>query len=289
LLLLGDSFTEGKIAWDNSFAGQIALRFPQYEILNGGVTSYSPSNYLNSTVRLLAAGVEVDEVVVFMDISDAQDEAAYYREVGDGVAVTGPEHRRSIIPWYAGFREGMKKRFLLTNFLFETLERAAVLHGYFHLNVVQGGNLFDLERSAWTYRQVSETYPFDSGYAPRGLEGGIARQKEMMTRLWHLLADRNIPISVVVYPWPAQLVHDTAESRQVRTWHDWCAGKCKRFVSAFPAFFAVKEQCSWTEPGCWYPKLFLFGDYHFTPEGNALVSRAVIQSFEAIPPGKAGT
>ena len=52
-----------------------------------------------------------------------------------------------------------------------------MLHGYFHLNVVQGGNLFDLERSAWTYRQVSEAHPFDSGYAPRGLEGGIARQE----------------------------------------------------------------------------------------------------------------
>jgi hypothetical protein len=111
----------------------------------------------------------------------------------------------------------------------------------------------------------------------------------MMTRLWHLLADRNIPISVIVYPWPAQLVHDTAESRQVRIWQNWCAGKCKRFVSAFPAFFAAKQQCSRMEPGCWYPKLFLFGDYHFNTEGNALIARAVIQSLEAIPPGKAGT
>src|SRR5690349_22088487 len=76
LLMLGDSFTEGKSAWADSFVGRIARRFPQYDIVNGGVTSYSPSNYLNEALRLLATGLEFDEVIVFIDISDVQDEAA---------------------------------------------------------------------------------------------------------------------------------------------------------------------------------------------------------------------
>ena len=64
-----------------------------------------------------------------------------------------------------------------------------------------------------------------------------------MTLLWQELEKRNIPISIVVYPYPAQILHDTADSRQVRIWREWCQGKCKRFVSLFPAFLAVKDQC----------------------------------------------
>ena len=224
-----------------------------------------------------------------VDISDAQDEAAYYRDTGKRNAVAGPEQRRSIVPWYATFREGMKQRFLLTSYLFEVAERTLVRHGFYHLNVVQGGNIFDLERSAWTYRTVSDRYPFDSGYAPLGLEGGVAKELEKMTRLQQALAARNIPLSVVVYPWPAQLAHDTEESRQVHIWRNWCGGRCKRFVSVFPAFFEAKNQCSWSEPGCWYPKLFLFGDYHFSAAGNVLVADAVIRDLESSPPQKVGS
>ena len=69
---------------------RIASRFPQYDFLNGGVESYAPSNYLNVTRQLLAARVEFDEVIVFIDISDTQDEAAYYRDLDASGAVTGP-------------------------------------------------------------------------------------------------------------------------------------------------------------------------------------------------------
>ena len=105
------------------------------------------------------------------------------------------------------------------------------------------GDAFDMEGAAWTYRKVNETDPYPAGYAPLGVEGGIAKEKAKMTLLWQELEKRNIPLSVVVYPYPAQVVHDTVDSRQVRIWREWCEGKCKRFISLFPAFLAVKEQC----------------------------------------------
>src|SRR5271165_5799121 len=43
ILMLGDSFTESMGPWNTSFVGRIAARFPQYEILNGGVGGYEPS------------------------------------------------------------------------------------------------------------------------------------------------------------------------------------------------------------------------------------------------------
>ena len=140
--------------------------------------------------------------------------------------------------------------------------------------------------SAWTYRKVDETNPYPAGYQPLGVEGGIAKEKAKMTLLWQELEKRHIPLSVVVYPYPAQLIHDTSDSRQVRIWRDWCEGKCRRFLSLFPAFFAAKEACPQGQPGCWYPKLFIFGDAHYNAAGNALVADAVIQSLTEDPPAK---
>jgi len=77
------------------------------------------------------------------------------------------------------------------------------------------------------------------------------------------------------------------DSWQVRIWRDWCEGKCKRFVSAFPAFFAVKDQCPRSQPGYWYLSRFIFGDFHYNAAGNALVADTVIKSLDAAPPAKA--
>jgi hypothetical protein len=267
--------------------GRIASHFPQYDFLNGGVESYSPSNYLNVTHQLLAAGVEVDEVIVFIDISDTQDEAAYYRDLDSSGAVTGPARKQMLDTWYSSLRMRMRKHLLLTNYVLEVAERSLVSHGYYYLATDLNGNVFDMERSAWTYRKVSDTVPMVAGYGPLGVEGGIAREKAKMSVLWEELEKRNIPISVVVYPWPAQVVHDTADSRQVTIWRDWCAGKCKRFISLFPSFLAVRDQCPRSEPGCWYISQFIFGDTHYSVAGNNLVAAAMIPSLEAIPPAKA--
>jgi hypothetical protein len=168
-------------------------------------------------------------------------------------------------------------------YIYELFEKALVGFGYYHLDRGNNGNEFDFEKSAWTYRPVSNTQPFEAGYGPLGLEGGIAKEKAKMTLLWQELAQRGIPLSVVVYPYPAQIVHDTVESRQVRIWREWCEGKCRRFITVFPEFFAAKEQCSRSQPGCWYLKYFIFGDIHYNGAGNALVAEAVSRSLSAVP------
>src|SRR5713226_9348460 len=61
----------------------------------------------------------------------------------------------------------------------------------------------------------------------------------------------------------------------------------KRFISLFPAFLAVKEQCPHIQPGCWYERFFIFGDVHYSNRGNALVAAEVIESLAATPPSKA--
>ena len=117
ILVLGDSFTEGKLGWRDSYVGKIAEHFPQYDFLNGGVASYSPSNYLNVTRMVLAAGVDIDEVIVFIDISDVQDEATFYRDANDSGAVTGPQHEGYTVSWWPKVRTRIAGQFMLTNYM----------------------------------------------------------------------------------------------------------------------------------------------------------------------------
>jgi len=286
ILMLGDSFTEAPIAWSDSYVGRIAAHLPQYHFLNGGVGSYSTSNYLNTARMVLARGVDIDEVIVFLDISDVQYEASYYRDVDASGAVTGPKWTSNLRSY---LRKQFAKHFVVSNDLLEFFEWHLLGKGHYYLTVKQQvdmGFVFDADRSAWTYRKVSERYPWPGGFAPLGVEGGIAREKAKMDLLWQELHKRNIPISVVVYPYPAQVVHDTADSRQVRIWRDWCEGKCKRFISLFPAFLEVKDQCPPAEPDCWYKRYFVFGDFHYNAAGNALVADGVIKSLTEEPPVK---
>jgi hypothetical protein len=285
VLILGDSHAEGMTAWDETFVGRIAANLPQYDFLNGSMGAYSPSNYLNTARMVFQKGIEIDEVIVFIDISDAQDEAALFRDKDATGAVTAPKAKAIVQGRYGKLRENINKHFLITDDILEFCERSLVGFGYYHLNRGEG-NEFDQERGAWTYRRVSDTLPFEAGYAPLGLERGIAKEKAKMDLLWRELAARNIPLSVVVYPWPSQIANDSADSRQVRIWREWCEGRCKRFISLFPAFFAVKAQCSRLEPGCWYLKYFIFGDIHYNSAGNALVADVVTNSLLEVPPVK---
>jgi hypothetical protein len=286
ILILGDSFTEGLCPWRDSYVGKIATALPQYEFLNGGMTSYSPSNYLNVARTVLAKGVQIDEVLVFIDISDTQDEAAYYSDIDDSGAVRGPGPHTAPVPPPPRWLLRIRNHLMLTNYFVEFVERTLIKHGLYHY-YDWGGDIFDSDRSAWTYRSVPDNRPYPYGYAPLGVDGGVAKSKAKMMLLWQELTKRHIPLGVVVYPWPSQVAHDTADSRQARIWREWCNGKCNRFISLFPAFQAVKSQSPRTAPGRWYLNYFIFGDTHYSPAGNAIVAGEVIRSFEAEPPRKA--
>jgi hypothetical protein len=287
ILLLGDSFTEGKLAWHRSFVGRIADHFPQYDFLNAGMSGYSPSNYLTTARTVLDKGVDIDEVIVFLDNSAVALEASFYEDTASG-GVRGMERSEqgSAWTWHARLDGFIARNFMLTHHLvrlFDRFQRKLVVHGFYHLPGSYFGDPFDMEMSAWTYRKVNESVRFPGGYAPLGVEGGIAKQKIKMDLLWQELQKRNIPISVVMCPHLAQLVHDTPDNRQVQFFRQWCEGKCKRFISVLPAFYAEKQQCPLTQAGCWYPKLFVIGDIHLTAAGNVLVADDVVKSLTKEP------
>jgi lysophospholipase L1-like esterase len=266
ILLIGDSFTEGVgMTFDQSFAGLLyragQARDDKIEFLNAAVVSYSPVIYYKKIKYLLELGIRFDEVVVFSDESDVQDEATSYFCLDED-----PSYRKYCNPSAS-----------------ELPPAARPPEGFFeaHFSVTNGTRvLIKQYLQALTGHQKRQPMPdvdFRIGWSlpgvdasafcqPLGCDGGIVRSRQNMGKLADLLAQRGIPLTIVVYPWPTYLARNLRENAQVQIWREFCQDRCKAFIDLFPAFFA--EKASHDD---WYERLFISGDVHFSAEGNRLM------------------
>jgi len=270
ILLIGDSFTEAiGLSFEDSFAGMLQQlgrnSVPKIEFLNAGVASYSPSIYYKKVKFLIEQGLQVDEVVVFSDLSDVFDEATGYFCIDDD-----PRYFAYCRPEDVIKRKRTRKTILQRNLV--TIDKLIPIIKVQIRLLRTGGKIIPLSASD-TPNEAGWTLPgYDVGnaYAPLGVEGGIARSLQNMRKLADLLKQRGIPLTIAVYPWAPQLAHDDRDSRQVAIWRDFCAENCKGFIDLFPAFFAEKDAHE-----DWYRRLFIASDIHFSAAGNRLIFREV--------------
>jgi len=267
LVVIGDSFVEGiGLAWDDTFVGLLAKAAPQLEVLDAGVLSYAPSVYYRKTKWLLDSGYTFDEILVYVDISDVQDEAIAYREepdgtikyVGYGINYWATVDDPTLVdpgwkdpsaagdaaggPAHTDWKAWMKGHFAYSNLAYSLLK--AKLRG--------PETPRKLLRSYWT---VDPNIP---GYGDMGVEGGLRKATMYMDRLAALMRARGIALSVGIFPWPDQLDFDTNNNRHSAHWKAWCERNgCARFIDHTPDFFAFKA----THPD-WRTRLFIPGDVH---------------------------
>jgi len=266
VLLMGDSFTEAiGVDFKDSFAGMLFAagmnRADKIEFLNAGVISYSPVLYYRKIKFLLENGLHFDEVVVFSDESDVRDDATgYFCEDKN------PSYQKYCgeeLPYYSqnddlGAR--LARHFVVTDTIRVT--------GKFRIQGLLGNQKRDrLAPSSETAWIFSSSDP-ENGYAPLGIDGGIARSLANMQMLADLLKKNGIPMTIVVYPWPALLAAYDPDNRQVAMWREFCARNCKKFIDLFPVFDAEKA----AHPD-WYERLYVFGDFHFSAGGNRVIFR----------------
>src|SRR5689334_6542450 len=201
ILLIGDSFAEGiGMPYEDSFAGLLQRagqrRADKVEFLNAGVASYSPSVYYKKIKYLLDTGLQFDEVVLFSDPSDVTDEATNYFCIDDD-----PKYRK-----YCTNAEGSmqavaadpkKPNFLIDRFVITNRIRIAIKRWTQSLSGNRKTALSaDYTRIGWTNPRAEP----GNSYQPLGLDGGIARSVQNMQALSDLLAERKIPLTIVVYP-----------------------------------------------------------------------------------------
>lgn len=276
IFFIGDSFTEGyQVSYDDSFVG-IIEKFSGKKIANLGVTSYSPTIYYEKVKRYIKKGFTFDHLVVFVDISDIQDEAVDY---ADSLTFKKKlkNFLRNLFPFsYVSLRKIIRneKSKLIDNKIKETnVEKIYPLVNKDKKKSINKKNIFldkNFSKSAWTYNRNLKDYGLI------GVEGGIDKSIIKMNDLFLLLDKNNIKLTVAVYPWPAQLFYDKVDSDQVKIWRKFCEGKCHRFIDNFATFFSFLDK---SDPQKVVDTYYHYHDAHFNKKGHQILARNFIEIF----------
>jgi hypothetical protein len=264
---MGDSFTEGVgVPYEQTFVGIVETSLAQrgIEVLNGAVSFYCPTIYYRKTRYLLEdAGLQFDQMAVFIDISDIDDEIAFTLDASGNVALDEQRRRaerRANWRYNTGFwRLRRLQRFLDQH----TLLLGRILSRVDGLFARSGHRA-----AAWTSdRQAYEAF---------GREG-LERARAHMDLLQELLRSRGIRLTIVVYPWTDQILAGERDSLQQRFWSDWASTRGAGFIDLFPDFLGTGP------PREAVRRYFIAGDVHWNAAGHRLVAESFLKRYDARP------
>ena len=257
IFVIGDSFTEALgSSYEQSFAGLMACDAAREgkALWNLGVASYSPAIY-HRKIRAAAErlGIQPDEIYVFLDLSDIDDDANIYRVEGDRVVKSGRSGGHGTLSCDLG-------RFLTDNFMTARLLTDLCLTSSFNYVMSVGR-----PRARWAIDP-----DLLESWGRRGLEVAGAN----LDKIVDLCREWRCRLTLVVYPWPDNVMEGDRDSIQVTHWRDWAAARNVRFIDGFAPFFRESADTA-------LRKYYIAGDVHFSELGNRLLYDTVKRAIGA--------
>jgi len=205
------------------------------------------------------------ELIVFLDISDIEDEAIIYDIDSNDVVVDSPlspvtdafmlAQRARVEPekaWKTRLKESsvlLRLADALKDWLVSEPSAAPAAEEPWQAPI-------GLERASWT---------FDEELYQRYGRDGLEQARVAMERLLDQLRAHSAELTLVVYPWPDQIAARDEPSRQVTYWRSWAARHGVRFIDLFPAFIGDDD------PDRVLKQYFIAGDVHFNEDGHRLI------------------
>ena len=268
LAFIGDSFTEGVgVNFENSFVGIVSSDLKKLRIANLAVSSYSPSIYYSKINYLLSNDYRFKEVIVFIDLSDIQDDSVCYEL--DNQTVKRRNNNFDCFKNKKKINEKIKRHLKLSFQFFELLKKQLI-----NLNIVSytpPKNILNHPRARWTYDYRKQDFN------NMELNEAIDISVKNMELLSDLLKKNKIDLSVAVYPWPGTLKNDSRMNMQLKIWKDFCNSNCKNFFDLMEPFFALSEKQSFNR---FYESVYIKDDVHFNEEGNRILAKNFLKLYK---------
>lgn len=280
ILFIGDSFTEGQgMTYEKTFVGLIgdALAEKGVEVLNAAVSSYAPAVYFAKVKYLIeTTGLEIDHVMVFIDISDIDDEAHWYRVGDDGIVGTlSPEGERVARRAFGkGLVAKIRENSLIAQFLY--ILRDNIVY-YSRRRRDRPRTLADpdadYDLDLWIEKTTNlkeVQWIFDPKADQAWGRTGVANAVRNMTRLHSLLQRHGIGLTVAIYPWPDNIILGDMPSPHSRVWQDWSTDRGVDLVDMFPDFIGplpAKETLT---------TYFIPYDVHWNELGHRFVAERIL-------------
>ncbi len=254
VMFLGDSFMEGVgYPWSQTVPGIISERFKKYdvELLNASVISYSPKIYYLKLKHFLEMGLEIDELYVFIDISDIIDEVVYDYFVPKEFS----DFERK---WQA-----VDNFFIKGSYLYRSAKInyfIAQENPYNEFSPFWGGlNGFYTWKPKWT---------FDGAAYKLYGEKGIASAKKHIDLLRELCEKKGIKLHIGVWPWEIQALNKNGRL-QYDIWKKYTDQYDIDFISLFDTFEAMSPEE--------IHSIFIPNDIHWNEKGNKIVADYIWQ------------
>ncbi len=263
ILFLGDSFTEGLgYPYEKTFVGRIAqaLGDGQYDVLNGGLMTYSPKLYLEKAKYIIdSQEIQVDEVVILLDLSDIHNEAYKYRDF-QPVEDTNIAGAAQMVVRHSFFDKA--KGVIIDNSLLVNSLYTITVRKKEEEQILARLYPYQTDYQAWTYDEEQ--------FAAYG-ETGLTLCRTYLSELVAFLRSHTVStITLVVYPWPQQIARDTVDSIQVNYWQAFAEEQHIAFVNLFPQFFSYQQK-----------ENLYNADNHFNERGHQVVADVLIQAIAA--------
>jgi len=290
VVFIGDSITEGiGYEFENTFVGLISniLEQKEIEVLNASRVSYSPIIYWRKVKYLIEnIGLDFDELIVLIDISDIQDEAEVY-ELDEELNVKWKRkseeylRAREIVNYGDGLLP-YTDNLNLQNFINNTREFITehTFITYHALNLVYD-KLLNEKRLPYTYLNPDYTrlsWPYYKKAYDEYAEIGISNSITYMDLLLELLKKHDIKLTLGVYPIPTNIYYDKKDSIHVKIWDDWTKKNEIDFFNLFPRL--VNEKITAKEKLEIIDEYYIKHDMHFNAIGHEMFAKEFLKFFK---------
>lgn len=260
ILFLGDSFTEGLgVAYTNTVPAVVEKILNDnagpglpVHCINGGLSSYSPLIELRLLRQLWDQGYKFDQVVLLIDTSDAQDELLYRHDLE--LPIDGTVEDTDLVkrPFYSDLQLWLYQSSAIVRKLWRTSRHF---------------------QPQWIWRdsmkQDREQWAADHELIERWGNRGVERLLDSLDLIVQETRARNVPLHVVIYPWPYQVTRATPGILEDRI-SRFCNDSAIPLVNLYPAFRDAND-----------PDLFIAGDVHWSERGHELVGKLIAASMDS--------
>lgn len=267
LLLIGDSFTEGVgVPFKHTFAGllQKDLKKKNIDVLNAAVSSYSPIIYYRKIKYLIEKiGLKFDSVVVFVDLSDIEDEALGYQfdSHENVINLGGAEYlgAAELKPEVDKPKQAMNVKEFFTQYTY-FLGRLRNLSAALKAKTRPWERALNKRRAMWMTDEA-----LYNEFGKKGLNVAATH----MSQLKSYLDKKHIPLTLAVYPWPDQIFNNDTDSKQVEFWKNWSTQNKVEFINLFKLFIPNSN------PEETIRKFYINGDVHWNTAGHKAIFEAI--------------
>lgn len=264
VFIIGDSNGEGQgVLFENTFAGLLEnnLMKKNIKVANLSMGGYSPTIYYLKIKKKIEENYKFNEAIIFIDVSDIQDEARLY-DLDDNDLLVLKDNSRKY--------DESKKIDLFKKKIKEILPLTFKLLVYVKYSLKQKPSYQEkkFERYGWTYLDKNNLKEYGVG-----LDDAINQALNSLNKLQKLLKENKIKFSLAIYPLPSQILYDKKNNLQVKIFSAFCKKKCHNFYNLYDPFFYQVEKFGREYV---FKKFYIEDDVHFNEYGHKLIFDNII-------------